>query len=327
MVTKRYYHAVLMLFTTAIILSLAGCSNSSDNDNKSSTLSYEWTRLDSGTTESLTCVYAIDDSNVWAVGRHGTILFYDGSSWQKDPQSGIVTTNDLYAITAVDKNHVWVSGDSALILFNNGSSWTVQPTGGGPEQDIWTISAVSTDEVWAGCQAGWYLIYDGSDWTPYQSNTGTNFTGLKAFGNGETWALGNDINEYGNLLLNIGNGWTGKIISYNWLTKIDGTDNNNLWAVGKEGSLFHIHSGRIDKIETGSTAEFRGVCVLSSSDVWAAGRTEESVGELLHYNGETCEKMVLPPTESLWSVSSYNGSVVWAVGDDGTILRGVLTSN
>jgi len=322
---NRNNHTVIMLLAAAIILLLVGCSNSSDN--KSSTFSYEWTKVDSGFDGTLTCVYAIDDSNVWAVGRDGTILFYDGSSWQQDPQSGNVTTRDLWAITALDENHVWVSGDDAVILFYDGSSWTVQPTGGAPEQEIWTISAASADEVWAGCQAGWYLIFDGSDWTPYQSNTGTNFTGIKAFGNGETWALGNDINEYGNLMLNLGSGWTKKIISYNWLTKIDGTDNNNLWAIGKEGSLFHLYSGRIDAIETGSIADLRGVCVLSSSDVWAAGGVGQDQGELLHYDGETCARILLPSTEYLWSVSSYDGSVVWVVGDSGAIFRGVLTCN
>jgi hypothetical protein len=325
MAANRNNHTVIMLLAVAIILLLTGCSNSSDNE--SSTLSYKWTKMDSGVEEVLTSVYAIDDKNVWAVGRQGTILFYDGSSWQEDPQSGDVTIEDLWAITALDKDHVWISGEDATIIFYDGSNWTVQPTGGPPEQEIWTISAVSVNEVWAGCQAGWYLIFDGSDWTPYQSDTGTNFTGIKAFGNGETWALGNDINEYGNLMLILGSGWTTKIISYNWLTKIDGTDNNNIWAIGNEGSLFHIHSGNIDEIVTGSSADLRGICVLSSSDVWAAGGVMADQGELLHYDGGSCSRITLPSTEYLWSVSSYDGSVVWVVGDSGAIFRGVLTSN
>jgi hypothetical protein len=304
---------------------ISACSSDkSDNSGTVSAPQYKWTKMSSGVEQSLNCAYAIDESHVWAVGRGGTILFYNGTEWQEDPQSGDITTEDLWDITAIDNSHVWVSGNDATIMFYDGSDWSVQPTGGAPEQEIWTISAASADDVWAGCQSGWYLRFDGTDWTPYQSNTGTNFTGIKAFSNGEAWALGNDTYENGNLLLNLGSGWTAETIYDGWLTKIEGTDNNNLWAIGEDGALFHLHSGLIDKIETGSRADFRGICVLPSNNIWVAGGIMANQGELLFYYGNAFTKQILPSNEYLWSVDSYDGSVIWVVGDGGAIFKGEL---
>jgi hypothetical protein len=318
------FRIFIFCITFTFFVTAACSSDKSDNNGAVSSPQYKWTKVESDIEQILNCVYVIDDSHVWAVGRYGTILFYNGTEWREDPQSGEVTTRNLWTITAVDQNHVWAAGDDATIVFYDGSSWTLQPTQGAPEQEIWAISAAGADDVWAGCQAGWYLRYDGTDWTPYQSNTGTNFVGIKAFINGEAWAVGNDIHEYGNLMLNLGSGWTTKIISNKWLTKIDGTDNNNLWAIGNEGLLFHLYSGRIDEIETGSSATLRGICVLSSNNIWIAGGIGANQGELLFYDGTTCRKETLPSTEYLWSVDSYDGSVIWVVGDGGTIFKGEL---
>ena len=65
--------------------------------------------MDSGTTNYLKCVWGSSSSDVFAAGLSGTILHYDGISWQQ-MDSGI--TQDLISIWGSSGNNVFVVGAS-----------------------------------------------------------------------------------------------------------------------------------------------------------------------------------------------------------------------
>ncbi|MCP4629786.1 MAG: hypothetical protein GY850_40705, partial [bacterium] len=71
-------------------------------------------------------VSAVDTMHVWAVGRAGTILFYDGTDWTAQTSG---TTHTLRAVLAVDAAHVWAVGEGGTILFYDGTDWTAQTSG------------------------------------------------------------------------------------------------------------------------------------------------------------------------------------------------------
>lgn len=289
-----------------------------------SPVSYSWTKVDSGVSATIQSVIAIDESHVWAVGMMGMILFYDGTAWTEDPQSGEITLENLWDITAIDNNHVWAAGDDATILFYDGSTW-VEQAGDVPDYEIFSISAVSANNVWAGCVEGWYLTFDGTSWAHAQSGIDIDFKGMQAFED-ETWAVGIDENMNGYLLATLGEGWTSEQISSVALSKIRGPNADDLWIVGNSGTVYHIHSGHRDTIDTGSTADFRDIEPLSWGRIWVVGwGATTGYGTLMFFNGAVWEQVTLPSTEHLWSVNTYNGSVVWVVGEQGAIFKGELT--
>ncbi len=70
------------------------------------------TRMDSGTTATLSAVSGTGRNDVWAAGASGTVLHFDGRSWSA-VASG--TRNALAAIAA-GSNGVYVAGEFGTIL-------------------------------------------------------------------------------------------------------------------------------------------------------------------------------------------------------------------
>jgi len=65
---------------------------------------YRWHLMNSGTVQHLADVWSSSADNVFAVGDYGTILYYDGISWQS-MNSG--TTNYLSGIWGSDGNNIF----------------------------------------------------------------------------------------------------------------------------------------------------------------------------------------------------------------------------
>jgi photosystem II stability/assembly factor-like uncharacterized protein len=73
----------------------------------------KWRPMISQTATNLKDVFALDHSNVWAVGESGKILKYNGFAWTEQT-SGVTQT--LNSVFAVDKNTIWAVGESGKIL-------------------------------------------------------------------------------------------------------------------------------------------------------------------------------------------------------------------
>jgi photosystem II stability/assembly factor-like uncharacterized protein len=84
-----------------------------------------WVLQESGTRPPLNSVSVIDPAHVWAVGDHGTILFFDGMTWAAQRSGVSSRLRDVYFL---DTNTGWVVGDDATILHtkNGGATWEVQ---------------------------------------------------------------------------------------------------------------------------------------------------------------------------------------------------------
>lgn len=74
--------------------------------------------MTSGTTVILDELWSNSASNVFAVGRNGTILRYNGSSWSSMTSA---TGNSLYGLWGSSGSDVYAVGDNGTILHYNGS--------------------------------------------------------------------------------------------------------------------------------------------------------------------------------------------------------------
>ena len=93
-----------------------------------------------------------DGEQLWAVGRGGTILHYDGAGWHTPPSGTTATLNAVFGLSPSD---VWAAGDDGTALHFDGETWSVVDRGAyrGSLRAIW---AAAKDDVWIGGEDGMF---------------------------------------------------------------------------------------------------------------------------------------------------------------------------
>jgi hypothetical protein len=286
---------------------------------------------------------AVDDlspGNAWAVGTSFSggvgaspggltlIEHWNGTRWSivpsPNPATGIPGDTDvLTAISGTGPGNLWAAGwdsnetsNTISLLFEhwNGSTWTAatSPTPLMSEQFATAITAISPGNVWAvgtdetdgskSLSAHW----NGTAWsivpTPnltHAGNAQNMLTGVSADGAGNVWASGLADNVNGrNLRVPYVLHWTGA----KWvMTKVPN--------LGTEGSRLN------------------GIQVLSPTDAWAVGQTQESNGAILtlteQYNGSAWTIVPSPDPGSLANLSDNSLDAVATAGAGNLFAVGV----
>jgi hypothetical protein len=98
-------------------------------------------------------------SNLYAVGEFGTVLHYDGASWNK--MNGIPTVQQLNAVWG-SGNDVFVVGDCGTVLHWDGNAWSVIESG--TTHHLFGVWGFGPNDVYAVGDYGTVLHYDGSAW-------------------------------------------------------------------------------------------------------------------------------------------------------------------
>jgi predicted Ser/Thr protein kinase/photosystem II stability/assembly factor-like uncharacterized protein len=146
----------------------------------------EWTVLPPVTDADLYCVWGQDPRRVWAVGQKGTILLYDGSSWQK-MDSG--TLKDLFAVVGTpDGTCVWAAGDHGTILRYRAGRWETMASG--TTERLLTIVCCCPGHGWAAGENGTLCRWDKMKWSPWPSGTTRTLRFLSGVKANDIWAAG-----------------------------------------------------------------------------------------------------------------------------------------
>jgi hypothetical protein len=303
-----------------------------------------WTRVPvpqpAGQQALLNAVDDLSPGNAWAVGTSFSggvgaspggltlIEHWNGTRWSivpsPNPATGIPGDTDvLTAISGTGPGNLWAAGwdsnetsNTISLLFEhwNGSTWTAatSPTPLMSAQFATAITAISPGNVWAvgtdetdgskSLSAHW----NGTAWsivpTPnltHAGNAQNMLTGVSADGAGNVWASGLADNVNGrNLRVPYVLHWTGA----KWvMTKVPN--------LGTEGSRLN------------------GIQVLSPTDAWAVGQTQESNGAILtlteQYNGSAWTIVPSPDPGSLANLSDNSLDAVATAGAGNLFAVGV----
>ncbi|MGC4119617.1 MAG: hypothetical protein QM765_34600 [Myxococcales bacterium] len=103
--------------------------------------------------------------DVWAVGRGGTILHWDGAAWSQS-QSGV--TEDLATVWTAAKGDAWATAQFGTTLLHwNGTAWA--PSALPADTRVYAVWGAAVDDVWAAASTltdvGRVLHWDGSAWS------------------------------------------------------------------------------------------------------------------------------------------------------------------
>jgi hypothetical protein len=105
------------VYTPATVNCAAGCSNGACNPSG-------WKLMTSNTNQDLMAVWGSSASAVWAGGAAGTIVFYNGATWQVRSLPAGVSTDGLSTIHGTAANNVFAVVGSLIIVHYDGAAWS-----------------------------------------------------------------------------------------------------------------------------------------------------------------------------------------------------------
>ena len=284
-------------------------------------------------TNELLDVKGVSTNEVWAVGKKGTILKYNGTSWVAQTNAD-TSKSDLYSLVLWPAQKQYYALGTMMYLRNSGTS------------SSWTKGYSYTTSYYYNFHDGWGLpnqyIYgvgpmsSGSYYyMSYKRNTSTYFSSIYFYSYGPVktemhgiWgpSTGKPIVAVGHKgsIVSCSSG-TSSCTSYgNWKAMTSGTENHlydiygfsstEMYAVGNTGTVLKYDGSTWTKMVTNTYTYFKGIWGTSGTNLYAVGhpyfKSDESI---FHYDGKAWKKM--PPAgviyaNAVWGTSSSNVFVV-----------------
>lgn len=274
--------------------------------------------LPNGITTQPIPIYAVwgsDKSNVWAAGGNGTLLYWDGKTWENiSNRNPCGTGNNLYGVWGLkqptltaqmqDDCRVWVVGDNGTVICFNGGSWDcskkVQLTSnripvlrkiwGNSSSDIWVVGGYSKP-VGSACPVYELILKrDGNQWTEEKLDNIEHcgfITSVSGIDTSNIWAVADTAK-----ILR----WDGK----NWMAKLPQPTNsqidfsatdglgkfingfNSVWVGGQNDVLMSMYSGKILHWHKDS----------GSVESWAVSNFQSGGALLALSGGDACNMLV-----------------------------------
>ncbi len=264
-------------------------------------------------------VYFHDRTNGWALGADGTILYTNdqGYSWE---EYKIESQSVLYGMFFTSVSNGWIVGQHGTILYWDGTTWEEQESNyDGLLYDVYFINsntgwAVGQDETVLHTADG------GLNWTRLTFTGTQHYFSVYFIDENEGYLCGaagnNGVIKH---TTNGGDTWSLEIIPANRMNSIWFGDDDNGWAVGDNGAVFHKSSsaGGWALQSSGTTNNLTSVDGINIHQVWICGED----GEIRHTNngGDTWFSQNSSVDNDLRAVHYHDGEVGWAVGDEGVV--------
>ena len=102
---------------------------------------------------TLNGVWAVSDTEAWAVGAQGTIIHNVGAAFDWEVAQ-VPTRAHLYAVAGSSSSDIWAVGDQGVVLHYDGTTWSrVKVAGMGPRRpDLRAVWVPDPGKVWIGGQ-------------------------------------------------------------------------------------------------------------------------------------------------------------------------------
>lgn len=254
--------------------------------------------------DNLYSVTATSANDVWAVGsyddnlrrRFPLLLHWDGSTWSKVDLGN--AAGQLFSIEVIGENDIWAVGEGVgpgapdpnvtnLVIHYNGTDWEGVdiPSPGGRTNRLTDVNGSSSNDVWL---VGYYrnsgslftsviFHWDGNTWTlednpnpPFQNflyaTISTRPDNMYAIGRNDAQSLVQHWN---------GTGW--EIFNLPGISKfdMDYADENHIWGTGYDIVMWNGQEWVAETLPGVTNMNLRGVDVVHSGSVWAAGGSDE----------------------------------------------------
>lgn len=235
----------------------------------------------------LRAIWPLSASAAWAVGTEGTILAWNGTTWNKLPSPSKL---DLYGVWGSSENDVWAVGQRGTLLRWDGSRWSSlwhDHANGNNLNKIW---GSSPDDVRAVGDKGTVLRWDGQQVQPELTDSITDLTAIGGFSSTDVWIAG----RAGFMAQREGNRWkaitTGVPDDFSSIF-LDAPLNG--W-VGAYGKVCPLRGGQLNAANcTSINPSPRQIQAIWSAlgNTWASG---SSVNSIYSLSGGVWQPVMLP---------------------------------
>jgi hypothetical protein len=282
-------------------------------------------------------ISADSEQDIWAIGDFLSLNF-NGQSWTSVPLLFPGGEASMRGVTAISPTDVWSVGSTlvnsthliAVIEHYDGKQWKIVAS---PQFstgcELHNIQAFSANDIFAvgesnsDSQQGQPLVehYDGTTWSvvqnlPLKKGEIGVLNAIAGVSGTDFWiagAGGSQLGVFGTPIVMHFDGREFKRVAFLG-TKLDfggitAITTDDAWIVGTNGSTLTAHwDGQVWKVVpspgVGIFSSLTGVSAISSTEVWASGRSEESKnGNLLfnylveHWDGKSWTISPVPATK------------------------------
>ena len=122
-----------------------------------------WADVPSGTTQVLQDMWGTGPSSLWAVGKNGTLLRWNGTAWSAAELPANASKTYLNAIWGSSAEDVWVVGKEGVIIHFDGNKWNEVPSGA--REGLKKVWGLAKDNAWAVGENGVILHWNGTNIT------------------------------------------------------------------------------------------------------------------------------------------------------------------
>lgn len=221
------------------------------------------TLVDPGVDRSLFGGFALEASTAWLVGTQGTVLRWDGKSFEAMDSK---TTRILRGVWSASKSSTWIVGDKGTILgLFNETSWV--PTASGVNEDLYSVWGSAPNDCWVVGNLGKLLHWDGTAFTAQDSGTTASLRALWGTGKDDVWAVG----TLGTILHWNGKAWAIALEGAGYtLNGVWGFGTDDVYAVGSGGTVLHFDGKDWTEQTSPTDATLFGV-YGQGTELWAVG--------------------------------------------------------
>ncbi|MDH3328700.1 MAG: hypothetical protein OEM01_05650 [Desulfobulbaceae bacterium] len=258
---------------------------------------------------SLNSIWGSSGTDIFAVGDSGTVLHFDGKSWNEENTG---TSTDLYGVWGASAARVYAVGESGLVLHYDGENWSTTFPVPDTLHTAWCGS--NSTCLAAGQNTSILAGTDPLSWSPdYSGDAIGSLHGIWGSSESDLYVVG----DGGIILHNDGQGWsfinsgTDRNLQSVW-----GSGADNVFAVGQGGTILRYNGMLWKPMASGTTVTLLGVWGNAANEVYAVGED----GTMLLYQGSNWRKLETGVAETLNDAWGSRRKEIYAVGADGSIL-------
>jgi len=288
-------------------------------------------------TKTLYGVWGTSPSDVYAVGNTGTILHYNGTDWSAETSN---TTGQLLSIWGSSPTNIYVVGreesgaNKATLLRKktSGTTWEFETavdyiTQAPFDYDLTAVGGFSASNVYVGDVYGDVYVFDGTGWIKIEPGpyVGSNpITGIWAVNSTNVFVTdeaSTDVSRYD------GSDWPyleacPDVNPDDHLNEILGFSINDIYVAGSNGCISHFNGTDWQAVSSNTSKMLNSLHGNISSNIIAVGLQ----GTIVHkktVNPEFADESFNTVNDLFGVWVSPDGSVAYAVGTDGMILKWV----
>ncbi|MFC1499434.1 PKD domain-containing protein [Candidatus Zixiibacteriota bacterium] len=312
---KTADHQYVSESTYFITLEVRDTAGLQDTARDTVTVGLTWSEMNSFTSDDILGIWGASATDVFAVGRGGSILHFDGSSWS--PMNSGTTSYYFKGVWGTSATDIFVVGQSGKILHYNGTAWSTMSSG--TSESMYDVWGPSSSDVYAVGNHGTIKHYNGTSWSTMTAPTEASGPLYSIWGSSATdiWAAGGTSSLSSIIIHYDGTAWStvhtggGSLLQGIWAASA-----TDIYTAGWSHTILHYDGASWATVNSSHPWAYYDIWGSSATDIFAAG-----VGAVAHFDG-TGWKDIATPVSVIWNgIWGDETGSFFIVGNDGHIYK------